>query len=72
MTVYEILMEISEENCWFGTLVDFRYECEEHGLEVEELNEEYAVVCDEYGDEECIVYFGGTASTITIKRIVEA
>ena len=72
MKVYAILMEIIEQNGWFGSLEDFKFECEERELEVEELNNEYAVVYDEYGDDECIVYFGGTERTITVKKIIEA
>lgn len=72
MTVYIKLLEIIEENGWFGDLEDFRFECEEKELVVEELNHEYAVVCDEEYEEEFIVYFGGTTRTITIDKIVEA
>ena len=71
MTTYEIIKNI-EELGWFGRLEDFMVACEDMGLEVAEINSEYAVIVTEDYETEFIVYFGGTERTITIKEVVEA
>ena len=65
----EKIKDIDNACGWFGRLEDFEEECNDNGLEVYELNHEYAVVyCDE-DETEAIVYFGGTERTITINSI---
>ena len=75
MDIIEKINEISNQNGWFGRHEDFVDACNEEGLEVAEINGEYAIVTEEDDDgcaSECVVYFGGTERTIIIERVREA
>lgn len=71
MDIIEKINQISEEYGWFARHADFIEVCHDEGLEVPDINSEYAVVTDE-DDNECIVYFGGTERTIIIEKVKEA